>query len=121
LAHELEILRAEHTLRGQLDSQSLSLAVVQHCLKAWEGVLDGGAPAPLDPETVARLPLAAVERAFATITAAELAQAAALGNLDWPSHATPPMAASPPVATAGRATPAATSRHRAKASRGAVP
>lgn len=115
LSHEMEALRAEHTLRGLLDANGLSLAVVQHCLKAWDGVLDGGEPVPMDPDTIARLPLHAVEHAFQVITAAELEQAAALQNLDTPSHVTPPMAASPPVAAAGRATPGATSRPRAKA------
>lgn len=82
LSHELETLLAEHTHRGDLHRHALSLAVVQHCLKSWAGVYDGGLPVPLDDGASARLPLRAVEQAYTAITAAEVGQRQALANLD---------------------------------------
>lgn len=85
LSHEMDTLRAEQTIRGHLQAGNLWRAVVQRCLKSWSNVYDGEHLAPLDEETRERLPLRAIFRAFQTIVAAEVAQEAALANLDSPS------------------------------------
>lgn len=81
LSHELDIIRAEQTIRGSLQAGTLWRAVVQRCLKSWANIYDGEHLAPLDDETRERLPLRAVFRAFQAIVAAEMAQEAALANL----------------------------------------
>lgn len=84
-SHELDTIRAEHTIRGLLDGQVLWRAALALCLKGWENVYDQDQPVPLDEEARERLPLQVYIRACNSIMAAEIRQEAALENLDLPS------------------------------------
>lgn len=88
LDHELQQIRAEHTIRGELHVHALALAVVQHCLKDWTNVRDAGQPVPLSPEASARLPVEAVMQAWHVTQATTIQQEAELGNSAPPLPAT---------------------------------
>jgi hypothetical protein len=80
LSQEMDSIRAEQTIRGNLQAGNLWRAVVQRCLKSWENVYDAGELVPLSDEARERLPLRAIFRAFQAIVAAEVAQEAAMAN-----------------------------------------